>query len=196
MRTTLAASLVSVITFGMSSVAASDALHAVRDPDASTLPVRAKLLVLCKCDDLAVVQDVEKQFLESLTKHTAVNPIAASTILLPTRSYTEEARARVLDDSGIQFVFRIVMKSSEQLKKTVAVGTSSGSFGTAVTRTRDAGVVDDFDLAVEARIGGPKLWVASAHYKGSSHAQVADDLADDVIGDLLDKRILPKKPPK
>jgi hypothetical protein len=95
----------------------------------------------------------------------------------------------MLDEAGIHHILRIAVRSEDQLKKSVVVATSPT---TAVAVPRNAGLAADFDVELTSRSEGPKLWVATAHYRGSSRNDVADAVADHSVADLIKQGVLPK----
>ena len=166
---------------------ASGDFHGVKDPSTQMLASGSKVLV--ECDDRGFSYDMEKEFLQVLAPDTAIEAIPASRLFLPTRTYTDSDRERMLDEAGIHYILRIVVRSEDQLKKSVVVATSPT---TAVAVPRNAGLAADFDVELDSRSGGPKLWVATAHYRGSSRDDVADAVADHSVNDLIKQGVLPK----
>ena len=166
----------------------ADYFKSVKDIDAVPLPSGSKILVFADVNGVALVDFIESRITSRIQKKCDVVRVSARSLFPPTRTFSDEERAKIVMDAGIKAVLRISLTDSEQLTKEVGYVTP---WHTWAVHTESTGSADTFELALLPMTPGPKLWVATAYYEEDDEEN-AEELAWDVVSDLLDNALLPK----
>lgn len=167
--------------------------EAFKDPDAKQFPSGGRILVRCKSSDVGYQRKTEDTLKETIEKGTEAAVIPSYTLFLPTRTYSDDERSRLLTDSGIAGVLVVELLSSDTKTRNVGVVNPSGGVGVVTTRTKYAGLNQRFALELYELAGVSKYWVATAEAscgQWGDSADVIQSLAAGLVTKLIDEGLL------